>query len=284
MLSAMSAEALKLRRHRATWLLVWIFPILVLIGYSIAIIAQLVQNNPPAPAAPELARWLDNAADFWDATSSGLVRMLAGAFIAVVFAGEYGWNTWKLIVPHRSRSTLIAAKYVVSLGLLYAAFIAAALIWMGMEWLRNVVAGNPLPEGITAAALAQAHWQGFLGGLPTILFTVALVSFAAILTRSTVAALVIGIVVVTVEQLFRAFGPLLSMYMPGFIDLLYQVLPGYHLANLQEWATDGAAEEVPFPSGEVLAYDWTLSLAIVALWTGAFVAFTFLRFRRQDIN
>jgi hypothetical protein len=54
MLSAMSAEALKLRRHRATWLLVWIFPILVLVGYSIAIIAQLVQNNPPAAAAPAL--------------------------------------------------------------------------------------------------------------------------------------------------------------------------------------------------------------------------------------
>ena len=126
MLSAMSAEALKLRRHRATWLLVWIFPILVLIGYSIGIIAQSLQNNPPAQAAPDLARWLDNAADFWDATSSGLVRMLAGAFIAVVFAGEYGWNTWKLIVPHRSRTTLIAAKYVVALALLYAAFVAAA--------------------------------------------------------------------------------------------------------------------------------------------------------------
>jgi len=253
MLSALSAEALKLRRHRATWLLVWIFPILVLVGYSIAIIAQLVQNNPPAGSAPALARWIDNATDFWDGTSSGLVRMLAGAFIAVVFAGEYGWNTWKLIVPHRSRTTLIAAKYLVSLGLLYAAFVAAALIWMVMEWLRNVVAGNPLPEGITASGLAEAHWAGFIGGLPTILFTIAFVSFAAILTRSTVAALVIGIVVVTVEQLFRAFGPVLSIYMPGFIDLLYQVLPGYHLANLAEWATDGKAEQVPFPSGEILA-------------------------------
>jgi ABC-type transport system involved in multi-copper enzyme maturation permease subunit len=280
----MSAEALKLRRHRATWMLVWIFPILVLVGYSIAIIAQLVQNNPPAGAAPELSRWLNNAANFWDGTSDGLVRMLAGSFIAVVFAGEYGWNTWKLIVPHRSRTTLIAAKYAVSLGLLYAAFFAAAMIWMGMEWLRNIVAGNPIPEGITFGGLALAHWQGFLGGLPTILFTVAVVSFAAILTRSTVAALVIGIVVVTVEQLFRAFGPILSMYMPGFIDLLYQVLPGYHLANLAEWATDGKAVQVPFPSGEIVAYDWPVSLAIVAAWIALFVALTFLRFKRQDIN
>jgi ABC-2 type transport system permease protein len=82
-------------------------------------------TRPPGRAGAR-PKWLDNAADFWDAPSSGLVRMLVGAFIAVVFAGEYGWNTWKLIVPHRSRTTLIAAKYVVSLGLLYAAFVAAA--------------------------------------------------------------------------------------------------------------------------------------------------------------
>jgi hypothetical protein len=62
------------------------------------------------------------------------------------------------------------------------------------------------------------------------------------------------------------------------------VLPGYHLANLAEWATDGKAEQVPFPSGEILAYDWTTSLAIVAAWTTGLVALTFLRFKRQDIN
>jgi ABC-type transport system involved in multi-copper enzyme maturation permease subunit len=72
--------------------------------------------------------------------------------------------------------------------------------------------------------------------------------------------------------------------MPGFIDLLYQVLPGYHLANLAEWATDGKAEQVPFPSGEILASHWSVSLGVIAAWTIGFVALTFLRFRRQDIN
>jgi len=283
MLSAMSAEALKLRRHRATWLLVWIFPILVLVGTTVAIIAQLVQNSPPAAGAPELAKWLDDAADFWDAPPNGLPRMLIGAFIAVVFAGEYGWNTWKLIVPHRSRTTLIGAKYAVSLTLIYAAFLLAALIMMTMGWLEDVLTGDPLPEGITAGGLFTAHWRGFVGGLPTVLFTIAFVSLAAILTRSTVAALVIGIVVVTLEQLFRAFGPILSMYMPGLVELLYQVLPGYHLANLAEWATDRRAEAVPFPSG-IIAYDWTTSLAIASAWILGLVALTFLRFRRQDIN
>jgi ABC-type transport system involved in multi-copper enzyme maturation permease subunit len=74
------------------------------------------------------------------------------------------------------------------------------------------------------------------------------------------------------------------MYMPGVVEFLYQLLPGYHLANLAEWASDGRAEAVPFPSGEVMAYDWTSSLAIVGAWIVGLVALTFLRFKRQDIN
>jgi ABC-2 type transport system permease protein len=99
-----------------------------------------------------------------------------------------------------------------------------------------------------------------------------------------VAALVIGIVVVTVEQLFRAFGPVLSIYMPGFIDLLYQVLPGYHLANLAEWATDGKARAGAVPERRDPRLSLDRVAGVVAAWTIGFVALTFLRFRRQDIN
>jgi len=280
----MSAEALKLRRHRATWMLVWIFPIGAIVLPLIAIIAQLAQGGGPAPGAPELGKWIENAAEFWNAPPNGLVRYLTCAFIAVVFAGEYGWNTWKLIVPHRSRATLIAAKYAVALGFLLAAFIAAALIVMGMTWLEDIATGDPIPQGITAGALAQAHWWGLVGGLPTILFTVALASLAAILTRSTTAALVVGIVIVTLEQLFRTFAPMLSLNLPGVVELLYRVLPGYHLANLGHWAGDGGALTVPFPSGEMISFGWEASLAIAAAWTAALVGLTFWRFGRQDIN
>ena len=284
MLSAISAESLKLRRHRATWLLVWIFPIGVFVITTVALLAELANAGSQAPFAPELERWVRNVAGFWSATTGGLVRILVCAFVAVVFAGEYGWNTWKLIVPHRSRASLIAAKYVVSIGLIYAAFIAAALIYMGMTWLEDIVTGDPIPQGVTACALAQAHLQGFLASIPAIVTSIAFASLASILSRSTAAALVISVVVITLEQLFLAFGPVLSLYMPGVVELLYQALPGYHIANLGEWVIDGAAREVAFPSGEVFAYGWAVSAAIVAAWVAALVGLTFFFFRRQDIN
>jgi ABC-2 type transport system permease protein len=284
MLSALSAETLKLRRHRGTWMLVWIFPIGTLIISAIAILAQMARSDGPPERAMDLQRWLENAADFWDAPPSGIVRFLICAFVALAFAGEYGWNTWKLIVPHRARSTLIAAKYLVSTGLLYTAFIIAALIFMASGYVEDVVTGDPIPEGITFGGLAAAHWQGFLGSLPPVLLTIAIASAAAILTRSTTAGLIIGIVIVTLEQLFRSFGPLLSMYLPGITEALYQALPGYHVANLTEWATDGQALSVPFPNGSPVEYGWEASLAITAIWIAGLVALTFWSFRRQDIN
>lgn len=284
MLDAISAETLKLRRHRATWFLVWIFPIGALVIPLLVILAQLAQNSPAAPGPPALDMWLENAADFWDLPRSGLGRLLIAAYVAVVFAGEYGWNTWKLIVPHRARASLIAAKYAVVLGLLYLAFFLAALLTMGMGWLEDVATGDPIPDGITFSALAAAHWTGFVATLPATLLTVALAGLAAILTRSTSATVVVGVVVVTIEQIFTAFGPGLSIYMPGPVQFLYQALPGYHLGNLVDWALDGAARVVPFPSGANVAWDWTGSLAVVGAWTAGLVALAFWRFQRQDIN
>jgi ABC-2 type transport system permease protein len=284
MLSVLSAEVLKLRRHRATWMLVWIFPIGAVIIPLIAILGQLAQGSPPAPGTPDLNRWLENAADFWDLPQSGLARFLISGFVGVVFAGEYGWNTWKLIVPHRSRAALLAAKYAVTFGLLYLAFLVAAPIVTGLTWLEDSLTGDPIPEGITAGGILWAHALGLVAGLPTVLFTIALVSLAAILTRSTTAAIIIGIVWVTLEQLFQTFAPPLSMYLTSLIELLYQVLPGYHLANIGEWLSEGEGLSVPFPSGTLISYGWAESLAVMAAWVVGLVALTFWRFQRQDIN
>ena len=43
MLDAISAEAMKFRRHRATWGLVWIWPIGVVFFLSMAILIQVTK-------------------------------------------------------------------------------------------------------------------------------------------------------------------------------------------------------------------------------------------------
>ena len=170
-----------------------------------------------------------------------------------------------------------------SFFLLAIGFTLGGLVFNLLGWLEDVVPGDAFPAGITAGALLKAHGAGALAALPAVLLTMAYVSLAAILTRSTVAALVIGLVVTTVEQLFFNFAPMFEPYAPSLVGALYQVLPGYHVANAASVISGGQVVEVPFASG---AFSTSLgtSLAIVATWTVAMVALTFWSFRRQDIN
>ncbi len=282
MLDAIRAEALKFRRHRATWGLVWIWPIGVALVWLIAIAVDLA-NGGGGRGASSAAAWTANAADFWNIPAQPIGRYLLGAFVAMVFAGEYGWNTWKLIVPHRARHSLIAAKYVVALALLASAYLLAATLFTLFGWVEDIVTGDPIPAGIAAGALLQAHALAALAAAAPVLLTTAYVSLAAILTRSTAAALVIGLVITTLEQLFRFYAPLLALYAPGPVGLLYQLLPGYHLANIGYWLGEGRALMVLFPSGPFSMAPGA-SLAILLVWILGLTALTFRVFRRQDIN
>lgn len=282
MLDAIRAEALKFRRHRATWGLVWIWPIGVALIWLMVIVVDLA-NGGPGRAPASAAAWIADATDFWSILAQPIGRYLLGAFVAVVFAGEYGWNTWKLIVPHRARHTLIAAKYVVALALLASAYLLAATLFNALGWVEDVVTGDAIPAGITAGSLLQAHFLGALAIVGPVLLTTAYVSLAAILTRSTVAALVIGLVVTTLEQLFRLYAPLLDLYAHALVWPLYQLLPGYHLANVGYWLGEGRALMVLFPSGPFSMAPGA-SLAILLVWIAGLTALTFRVFRRQDIN
>ncbi|HEV2815680.1 MAG TPA: hypothetical protein VGW40_00445 [Allosphingosinicella sp.] len=283
MLDAIAAEAIKFVRHRATWGLVWIWPIGLCVIGLIAIAVGLLNPSVADSGQANAAGWIADAVAFWRVPGQGLGRYVIGAFVAVVFAGEYGWNTWKLIVPHRARSTLIAAKYIVALALLACGFALGAILFNLVGWAEDVLTGDAIPAGIALGALAKAHVLGALAAIAPLLLTTAYVSLAAILTRSTVAALMIGLAITTAEQLFRTFAPLLEPYAPALIGALYRALPGYHVANVGGWITTGELLQTPLAAGPYSA-PFALSLATVAFWVALLVGLTFWRFRRQDIN
>jgi ABC-type transport system involved in multi-copper enzyme maturation permease subunit len=283
MLDALAAERLKLTRHKATWFLVWLYPILFLVIFAISIAVGLAHSGDPSKPVT-VASWIQQTALIWKLPDQTIGRILIAAYVAVVFAGEYGWNTWKLVVPHRSRASLVAAKLAMIFLLLFAALALTAAISLLCTWLEGVARGRAVPDGVTAAAILDAHGRGALSGLAPFLFTLASISLAAVLTRSMVAALVIGVVIAIVEKLFVQLGPFLAPYAPGIVWALYHALPGYHLVNLASWISDGVAHPAPFPDGRTVALDWTTSLAVSAAWIAALTAGTFAAFRRQDIN
>lgn len=284
MLDALRAEAAKIGRHKATWGLVWIYPIVLLGVIGLIVAMTLINGGDVVDKPPSLDEWLDDSAAFWGAPRQAVVRMLLAAYVAVVFAGEYGWNTWKLIVPHRARAGLLAAKYGLVLILFAISFAIAAMLFTLGVWTDDVMSGDPIPAGITLARLAGVHGTAALAAVAPVLVTIGYASLAAILTRSMVGALIVSIVMIAVESVIGSLAPLLAVYLPSAMWALAHVLPGYHLANLASWIDSGEALAMPFPSGAVLALGWTTSLAVVAAWIAGLTGAAFVLFRRQDIN
>ena len=282
MLRAFSAEALKIRHHKASWFLVWLYPILITAVFAIAVILGLAGIDEQTDSQT-LPQFIENTVIIWIVPSQTIGRYLIAAFVAVVFAGEYGWNTWKLIIPHRSRPELIAAKYAVVVTMFLAAFALTALISTLGTFAKYWSTGDVIPDGVTASLLLGTHGNYALAAVAPFLVTLGYASVAAILTRSTIAALVISIVALTIEELLFKLAPILSAKFPAVIAALYPVLPGYHLANIFEWIVGGAALQTKFPDG-LFAQSLATSTAVIAAWLAVLVGGTFVAFKRQDIN
>lgn len=280
--STLSAEALKLSRHRAAWFLVWIYPIGVIALVLIGMAFDLAETG--GPRAPQSAEsWIDETAYIWAVPTTGFGRYLITAFVAVAIAGEYSWNTWKLIVPHRPRWMLLAAKLAVIVGFLYFAFLLAALLTVGLAWAWDVVSSDPIPAGVDVGSIFRAHALGFANSLPPFFYTLAYASLAAILTRSMLATLVIAIFV-GMEGAFTLFAPGLYNYAPGLVWALLHLLPGYHLQNLETWITTGQGLSLPLAPGLPFSLGWAASGAAIGAWIVGLVALAFASFQRQDIN
>ena len=282
MLDALSAEALKMRTHKSTWFLVWLFPIAFVVIMLIAIVAGVTGTD--GPEEQSAADWMETTAVIWFVPTQAVGRYILSAFVAVMFAGEYGWNTWKLIVPHRRRPSLIGAKYALTLILFAVSFVLTALLVTVLHFADHLLRGEAIPAGVTAAAILDMQAKAALAALAPVLVAVGYASLAAVLTRSTIAALVIAIAATTVEQVISGFGPQLSVKFPSIVLPLYHLLPGHHIANISDYIREGAALKREFPVGQIVYYSWAASLGILAAWIAALWGATFAAFGRQDIN
>lgn len=282
MLEGLSAEALKMRTHKATWFLIWIFPIAFTGVFICVIIAGMAGLDPPEHA--KAADWVEMTSLVWFLPGNPFGRYLVSAFVAVVFAGEYGWNTWKLIVPHRRRASLIGAKYALVVLLIVASFALTAALSTGLNFADGLLTADPIPPEIGAAMLWHEHWTAALSALAPVLVAIGYASLAAVLTRSTIAALVVAIVATTIEEILFKFGPPLYLHFPSVVWPLYHVLPGHHLANLTEFIRRGGELSREFPGGQVVHFAWTTSLGILLAWVAALWGATWAVFGRQDIN
>ena len=278
---AIRSETYRLSKNRTAlfWSVLFV-PImgvlLATVGFVVAKAneAKLVGKLPPelmkgGPLDLGLAL-VKSAGDF--ANPAILMFVLIGA--ATLYAGDYRWETWRLISARNTRSNLIAGKVVVAVLVIVLATLAALASDVIAGLIQAAVFGRPLAFSMTGGAAADFGLLALTGWARILQFTM-LGLLAAVMTRSLLAALfaplVIGIGQYFLPNILLPMGVtpdgwLLPLLSPGLAtDLLKAVIEGGTAADLPDHA---AAK----------------GLLGLGLWIGLPFAAAAAWFNRQDLS
>jgi ABC-2 type transport system permease protein len=267
---AFRSEAYRLLRNRTV--VFWAFLFAPMLGL-IASLGQTFfirsQTSKITQALPELNGLNGGALDLGrlflnvvgDLSNPALLLFTLIA-AATVFAGDYRWETWRLISARNSRANLILGK----VGVLIAAAGAALLIYFCAVMTAKIIEGLAFGRSLTfslasdemrlAAGLAGLAWLRMVQFLMASLL-------AAVVTRSLLAALFIPLVIGVGQTILAGVAPMLGLAPDGWAMALEAMLLGERL---------GA-------SGPLLKA-WTG----VALWTLGPIALAMAWFQRQNLS
>lgn len=257
------AELLKLRRQRGAFF--WGF---LALPCLLIVLACVLDGSllPDASAAVEV-RPVRTLLRALAAAGNPMVQLFFAIGAAALFSLEYRHSGWRLLVPRRRRATLLGAKL--------AAFLIAAAASLLLLCLGNLFAMFVLPlvrgahpvvheavgAGTTAILLSAVVSMVQLAGLG------ALVALMAVLTRSTMGAILPPFLLSLCSSAIQAYLNTQPLALPGVApDLLRAAI-----AN-------------PFDGAAVLSANQAIVAALVTLaWFVVPMAAALYLFSRQDL-
>ncbi len=277
---AFRAELYRLSKNRVTlfWAVAFV-PLAFLIGGLAAgffIVGKTKEMAADLSVGGEMAT--TNLADPLMALAGQVSNVATLAFLmiaaATLFAGDYRWETWRLVIARNSRVNLVLGK-LLTLGVM---IMVASLAFLLAGMIILVAVGLYEASGLTFAPTVQ-QWGQFGGlyltGIARLLQVMVLGLLAAVVTRSLMAALFVPIVI-SIAQDF-------AEKMLGFLEIAptdWQAVflsPGLAAEHLKQAISVG----LPPALGESLV---PLSVGSLALWIAVPVGLSLLLFQRQGLS
>lgn len=202
-----------------------------------------------------------------------LICMLIGA--ATIYAGDYRWESWRLISARNDRVSLILAK----VGVVKILAVAVSLLFLAASFVfliaQAVVYQRGMSFSLDAAEAGRAGLVWLLSYVRIVQFTM-IALLTAVMTRSLLAALFVPWALGFVQGILGTAMPLLGwepqMWLPQLL------LPGLAYDTLK-----AAVEPGPLPLPLTDATMWR-SLIGLALWTILPLAGGLAWFRKQDLS
>lgn len=287
LVDAIRAESFRLSKNRTAlfWSLAFVPVFSVVIGAITNFVLKgsetkiLGDTEMPAEFKAALARGTLDMGEALVTAAGNLANPLVLLFVligaATIYAGDYRWETWRLISARNSRSNLLLGKLAV-VALLALAAMGFMLVASAAENLIKAVVFERTPTLSMTGEMA-GQFLGFTGlsWLRILQFTM-MGMLAAVVTRSLLAALFIPLVV----GVAQFFSPNMLMPMGVMPDawLAVVVNPG-SATDAVKALIEGEAGAAALPEGLVLKA-W-ISLA---LWTLGPLALALAWFPRQDLS
>lgn len=293
---AIRSELHRLRLNRTTVFWGVLFtPALVAVGGAAIIWFNRTQGDKLAASANIPAGMGSEPVNMADAVmaasamgANGIVLVFSLIVAAALYAGDYRWETWRLISARNTRRNLILGKVaamgmVVLAGLLLfqlaSAFVALA---------QAFTTGRPVGFEADASRMGQAAGLALLSWLRIMQYAM-LALLVAVMSRSLMAALFVPVVVGFAQSLLGSLGlPLLGwqasdwaaqLLMPGSAyDILKMAVSPEGNPLIASMAPGLAAAASP-PQELVLKASISL-----ALWTLAPLIGALAWFQRQDLS
>ncbi|MFC7380442.1 hypothetical protein [Brevundimonas sp. GCM10030266] len=207
--------------------------------------------------------------------ANGFVLICVLIAAATIYAGDYRWETWRLISARNDRISLILAKVgVVKIIAIVSSlfFLIASFIFMLTQ---AMVYDRSLTFAIEGKELGGAALTWLLSYIRIVQFTLVGL-LAAVLTRSLLAALIVPWGLGFIQSLLGGVGPaLLGMDPTGWT--LQLLLPGLAYDTLK------AAVAGPLEAPMTAAVVWK-SITGLALWTLVPLGGALVWFKRQDLS
>jgi len=286
LVDAIRAEGFRLSKNRTA--LFWSVAFVPILSVSLGALTSFVLKGGQTKLleganSPELAEMMSRATLDLSAAMVSAAGSLANPLVllfvligaATLYAGDYRWETWRLISARNSRQNLILAKLAVVAGL---ALVAMALMLVGSlieNLMRAAIFGRSLVFTLTGDQVAQFFALTGLSWLRILQFTMVSL-LAAVVTRSLLAALFVPLVV----GVAQFFAPQMLGQMGVMPDAWLSVLVNPAMAtDAVQAVIAGGAAAANLPAGLVLK-----AWVSLGLWTALPLAGALTWFQRQDLS
>lgn len=268
-LDALRAELYKLSRNG--WSTFWAFGFMPAFALASGLIEQGVVHLHLGDVIPYAAP-LEDSLKGMAMLSNSIFQLCAIAGAAILFGGEYRWETWRATLTRNDRIPVMLAKLIAFAILISASLLLASLARLIVGLVDAAFTGAARWPPVGAGDIVLAHLIGFSATLLQVMVTASFVMLVCVLSRAMTAGIVAGLLVLVAIEVASIRGNAGG-------DPIWTLFPNVAAAAIRQLGERTLGE------ADTLLHGFALpGLASLVLWFLAFAATALALFTLQDLS